>query len=125
MLVTSNFSFSYSVFKRLVLQTHKNQGLFGKGLKDSNNFFLVIQLYLPLITGVATLDFFFLLTGGAAVLVSPGLRRKLYWAVFDPDSLVDGSSSAASVLATGHESNQVNQGLAYRATDMREQPIFK
>ena len=28
----SNFSFSYSVFKRLVLQTHKNQGLFGKGL---------------------------------------------------------------------------------------------
>ena len=32
MLVTSNFSFSYSVFKRLVLQTRKNQGLFGKGL---------------------------------------------------------------------------------------------
>ena len=30
--VMSNFSFSYSVFKRLVLQTHKNQGLFGKGL---------------------------------------------------------------------------------------------
>ena len=28
----SNFSFSDSVFKRLVLQTHKNQGLFGKGL---------------------------------------------------------------------------------------------
>ena len=33
MLVTSNFSFSYSVFKRLVLQTGKNHGLFGKGLK--------------------------------------------------------------------------------------------
>ena len=33
LLVTSNFSFSHSVFKRLVLQTHKNQGLFGKGLK--------------------------------------------------------------------------------------------
>ena len=32
MLVMSNFSFSHSVFKRLVLQTHKNQGLFGKGL---------------------------------------------------------------------------------------------
>ena len=32
MLVTSNFSFSHSVFKRLVLQTHKNKGLFGKGL---------------------------------------------------------------------------------------------
>ena len=29
----SNFSFSYSVFKRLVLQTHKNKGLFEKGFK--------------------------------------------------------------------------------------------
>ena len=29
--LTSNFSFSHSVFKRLVLQTRKNQGLFGKG----------------------------------------------------------------------------------------------
>ena len=28
----SNFSFSRSVFKRLLLQKHKNQGLFGKGL---------------------------------------------------------------------------------------------
>ena len=28
---TSNFSFSHSVFKRLILQTRKNQGLFGKG----------------------------------------------------------------------------------------------
>ena len=33
LLVTGNFSFSYSVFKRHVLQTRKNQGLFGKGLK--------------------------------------------------------------------------------------------
>ena len=32
LLVTSNFSFSCSVFKRLLLQTRKNQGLFGKGL---------------------------------------------------------------------------------------------
>ena len=32
LLVTRNFFFSYSVFKRLVLQTRKNQGLFGKGL---------------------------------------------------------------------------------------------
>ena len=32
-LVTSNFSFSCSVFTRAVLQTRKNQGLFGKGLK--------------------------------------------------------------------------------------------
>ena len=29
----SNFSFSHGVLKGLVLQTHKNQGLFGKGLK--------------------------------------------------------------------------------------------
>ena len=34
LLVTSNFSFSRSVFKRLVLQTRKNQGLFGKGLTN-------------------------------------------------------------------------------------------
>ena len=32
LLVMSNFSFSHSVFKRLVLQTHKNKGLFWKGL---------------------------------------------------------------------------------------------
>ena len=31
----SNFSFSLSVFKRLLLQTRKNQGLFGKGLMPS------------------------------------------------------------------------------------------
>ena len=28
----SNFSFSHSVFERLALQTHNNQGPFGKGL---------------------------------------------------------------------------------------------
>ena len=32
LLVTSNFSFSHSDFQRLVLQTSKNQGLFGRGL---------------------------------------------------------------------------------------------
>ena len=32
LLVRSNFSFSHSVFKRPLLQTHKNQGLFGKRL---------------------------------------------------------------------------------------------
>ena len=31
-LWTSNFSFSHSVFKGLVLQTHKNEGLFGNDL---------------------------------------------------------------------------------------------
>ena len=37
LLVKCNFYFSPSVFKRLVQQTHKNQGLFGKGLILSNN----------------------------------------------------------------------------------------
>ena len=32
LLVTSNFSFFLRVFKRLVLQTRENQGLFWKGL---------------------------------------------------------------------------------------------
>ena len=32
LLVTSNFSFSHGFFKRLALQTRKNQGLFGKEL---------------------------------------------------------------------------------------------
>ena len=36
LLVSSNFFFSHSVFKRLVLQTRKIQGLFGTGL---TNFF--------------------------------------------------------------------------------------
>ena len=35
LLVTSNFSFSHSVFKRLVMQTRKNQSLFGKGLRST------------------------------------------------------------------------------------------
>ena len=39
LLVTSNFSFSLTVFKRLVLQTCKNKGLFGKGLIDKKNSF--------------------------------------------------------------------------------------
>ena len=34
LLVISNFSFSQNVFKRLVLQTHKNQGFFGKVLNS-------------------------------------------------------------------------------------------
>ena len=32
MLVIINFSFSHSVFKSLILQTHENKGFFGKGL---------------------------------------------------------------------------------------------
>ena len=32
------FLFTHSVFKRLILQTCKNQGLFGKGLKSIHKF---------------------------------------------------------------------------------------
>ena len=32
LLVMSNFSFSHSVFKRPILQTYQNKGLFGRGL---------------------------------------------------------------------------------------------
>ena len=41
LLVTSDFSFYHSVFKRLVLQTRKNQGLFGKGLKMFQSVLLI------------------------------------------------------------------------------------
>ena len=41
LLVTSNFSFFHSVFKRLVLQTGKNQGLFGKWLSCINGFLAI------------------------------------------------------------------------------------
>ena len=34
----SNFSFSHSVFNRVVLQTRKNQGLFGKGLRKGREY---------------------------------------------------------------------------------------
>ena len=37
LLVTSNFSFSHSVFKILILQTRENPGLFGKWLITQNN----------------------------------------------------------------------------------------
>ena len=40
LLLTSHFSFSYSVFKRLLQKTHKgdtNQGLLGKGLMTIKN----------------------------------------------------------------------------------------
>ena len=52
LLVTNNFSFSHSVFKRLIPQTHKNQGWFGKGLKAifEGNFishvFILIFIYM-------------------------------------------------------------------------------
>ena len=40
---TSNFSFSLRVFRNLVLQTLKNQGLFGKGLNLSQTTFGLLQ----------------------------------------------------------------------------------
>ena len=48
LLIMSNFSFSHSVFKRLLLQIRKNQGLFGKGLKVcfSYNYLYLLTLSL-------------------------------------------------------------------------------
>ena len=37
LLVTSNFSFSHSVFKRLVSQGHQEVSLHGNGLNVTNN----------------------------------------------------------------------------------------
>ena len=39
LLVTSNFSFSHSVFKRLVSQRRQKVSLCGNGLKDFLGFF--------------------------------------------------------------------------------------
>ena len=44
LLITSTFSFSHSVFKRLVLLTRKNQGLSGKGLIKSTLVSSVAQI---------------------------------------------------------------------------------
>ena len=46
LLVTSNFSFSHSAFKRLVLQTRKNQGLFGKELNWLVEKVVIIKRFL-------------------------------------------------------------------------------
>ena len=46
LLVMSNFSFSHSVFKRLVLQTRKNQGLFGKGKNCSLSSIMAFAMLL-------------------------------------------------------------------------------
>ena len=46
LLVTINFSFSHSVFKRLILQTRINQGLFRKGLINApRTTFLLHRIY--------------------------------------------------------------------------------
>ena len=47
MLVISNFYFFHSVFKRLVMQTRKNQGLLGKGLKDSTKCYIWRKYSIP------------------------------------------------------------------------------
>ena len=51
LLVTSNFPFSHSVFKRRVLQIRKNQGLFEKGLtKDVTVFkYILGEKLFPLV----------------------------------------------------------------------------
>ena len=53
LLIASNFSSSHSVFRRLVLQTHKNQGLFGKGIKTA---FIQINTFVNIIGPVVEVD---------------------------------------------------------------------
>ena len=45
MLVTSIFSFSYNVFKKLLPQGSKNQGLFGKQLRKHCSIVKVTSLF--------------------------------------------------------------------------------
>ena len=48
LLVTSNFLFSYSVFKRLLLQTRKKKDLFGKGSIVLNLY--ALSMYYTIVT---------------------------------------------------------------------------
>ena len=43
LLVTSNFSFSHRVFKRLAPQARRNNGLFGKGLRVHSTFATIVE----------------------------------------------------------------------------------
>ena len=43
LLIMSNFFFSCSVFKRVVLQTRENQGLFGKRLRTTRRYVLKLH----------------------------------------------------------------------------------
>ena len=56
----SNFSFSHCVFKRCILQTRKNQGLFGKGL-----------------TNPKIVDFILLKAFGYNKIICNGVRRRI------------------------------------------------
>ena len=50
LLVTSNFSFSSRVFKRIVLQTCKNKSLLGKGVNATQSSFEIIQFWRMLVS---------------------------------------------------------------------------
>ena len=58
LLVTIKFSFSHSVFKRLVLQTRENQGLFGNGLDGHYKGISVSQTQLVFRINVFQINFF-------------------------------------------------------------------
>ena len=64
LLITSNFAFSNSVFKRNVLQTHKNQGLFGKGLSATSS-----------IQSFAAISYFYL------QISLPGISKDIFLAI--------------------------------------------
>ena len=93
-LVTSNFSFSHSVFKRLILQTGQNQGLFGKGLNGGicgraennvgkkENFLLLPQRFQKPFCGVSSLWALVLYQEWMSTLVlfiGSYIWRKYWW----------------------------------------------
>ena len=66
MLVTCNFSSSHSVFKRLVSQTCKNKGLFGKGLNGLDMIFSLSSNCCSFTKCVFVLYFIIILSGTVA-----------------------------------------------------------
>ena len=59
LLVTSNFSFSHSVFKRHILYTRKNQDLFGKGLRQAMTTYRTKYVFGPCLAASVKWNTFF------------------------------------------------------------------
>ena len=81
LLVTSNFSFSHSVFKRLVLQTCKNKGLFGTRLTINHtkygNFITMKVCFCTVGVTVICLFIFVYLSSLPVAHLSDAPRRRL------------------------------------------------
>ena len=73
MLVTSNFSFSYSIFKRFLLQTRKSQGLFGKGLRWNYPLAVLAKVKVECVEGKSCMTLF----RSGPVFTNHSLERSL------------------------------------------------